>query len=182
MIAYPLLKLTCLLSSQTNGSQKTAGYWLGLCLLSACTRCTVARSWIFIVGLYVDVTAARHLRQLHQPGTNASRLAFIVSTAQTRPRLITAVRPKTLGRSITDTRQSVSLAVTAFLCPFAWLRLVHSTWTDLKLDTSLPVFKNRLKTYLFRRCYETVWLWITFLFLSHYLPSRTVVPAIVFTV
>jgi len=29
----------------------------------------------------------------------------------------------------------------------------------------LPVFKNRLKTYLFRCCYETVWLWITFLFL-----------------
>ena len=35
-------------------------------------------------------------------------------------------------------------------------------WNDLPSDvtsaSSLPVFKNRLKTYLFRRCYETVWL------------------------
>jgi len=44
------------------------------------------------------------------------------------------------------------------------------------------VFKNRLKTYLLRCCYETVWLWITFPFPSHYLPCRTVVLAIVFTV
>ena len=50
------------------------------------------------------------------------------------------------------------------------------------LHTLQPVFKNRLKTYLFRRCYETVWLWIKFLFPSHYLPSKTVVLAIVFTV
>jgi len=32
--------------------------------------------------------------------------------------------------------------------------------------------KNSLKTYLFRRCYETVWLSITFPFPSHYLPPK----------
>ena len=54
--------------------------------------------------------------------------------------------------------------------------------SDVTSASSQPVSKNRLKTYLFRRCYyETVWLWITF-FPSHYLPSRTVVLAIVFTV
>jgi len=40
----------------------------------------------------------------------------------------------------------------------------------------------RLKTYLFRGCYETFWLWMTFPFPSHYLSSRTVALAIVFTV
>jgi len=53
---------------------------------------------------------------------------------------------------------------------------------DVTSASSLSVFKNRLKTYLFRRCYETVWLWMTFPFRSHYLPSRTVVLTIVFTV
>jgi len=36
------------------------------------------------------------------------------------------------------------------------------------------VSRWRLKTYLFRRCYETARLWMTFPFPSHYLPSRTV--------
>ena len=61
-----------------------------------------------------------------------------------------------------------------------------NVWNSLPSDVTsaslLPVFKNRLKTYLFRRCYETVRLRITFLFPSHYLPSRTVVLEIVFTV
>ena len=47
--------------------------------------------------------------------------------------------------------------------------------------SSLSVFKNRLKTYLFRRCYETVWHSVTFgpflVIISH---PRTVVLAIVF--
>jgi len=45
----------------------------------------------------------------------------------------------------------------------------------------VAVGKNRLKTYLFRRCYETVRLWMAFPFPSHYLSSRTVNLAIVFT-
>jgi len=46
--------------------------------------------------------------------------------------------------------------------------------------SSLSVFKNRLKTYLFCRCYETDFNDTSFP--SYYLPSRTVVLAIVFTV
>jgi len=64
--------------------------------------------------------------------------------------------------------------------------VLFSTWTISYLPsdvtsalTSLSVFKNRLKAYLFRRCYEPVWLWMTFPFPSHYLASRTVVLAIV---
>jgi len=38
--------------------------------------------------------------------------------------------------------------------------------------SSLSVFKNRPKTYLFRRCYETVWHSVTFPFPSHYLPPQ----------
>ena len=34
------------------------------------------------------------------------------------------------------------------------------------------MFENRLKTYLFRRCYETVSLSVTFPFPSHYLPPH----------
>ena len=34
------------------------------------------------------------------------------------------------------------------------------------------VFKNRLETYLFRRCYKTVWPSVTFPFPSHYLPPQ----------
>ena len=64
---------------------------------------------------------------------------------------------------------------------------VTKVWNGLPSDvitsaSLLSVFKNRLKTILFRRCYETVWLWMTFPFPSHYLPSRTVVFARVFTV
>jgi len=66
--------------------------------------------------------------------------------------------------------------------PVAGAKVRNSLPSDVALASSLPVFKNTLKTYLFRSCYETVWLWITFLFPSHYLPSRTVVLAIVFTV
>jgi len=46
-------------------------------------------------------------------------------------------------------------------------------WNGLPRDvtSASSLFRNRLKTYLFRRCYET--------FRSHYLPSRTVVIAIV---
>ena len=66
--------------------------------------------------------------------------------------------------------------------PVVGAKVWNSLPSDVTSASSLPVFKNRLKTYLFRRCYETVWLWITFLFPSHYLPSKTVVLAIVFTV
>ena len=44
--------------------------------------------------------------------------------------------------------------------------------SDVTSASSLSVFKNRLKTYLFRRCYETVRLSITFPFPSHYLPPQ----------
>jgi len=44
--------------------------------------------------------------------------------------------------------------------------------SEVTSASSLSVFKNRLKTYLFRRCYETVWLSITFPFPSHYLPPQ----------
>jgi len=55
--------------------------------------------------------------------------------------------------------------------------------SDVTSASSLSVFKNRLKTYLFRRCYKTVCLTLmTFPFPhSHYLPPRTVVLGIVFT-
>ena len=51
--------------------------------------------------------------------------------------------------------------------------------SEIMSASLLSVFKNMLKTYLFSRCYETVWLWITFLFPGRYLPSRIVVLAIV---
>ena len=38
--------------------------------------------------------------------------------------------------------------------------------SEVTSASSLSVFKNRLKTYLFRRCYETVSLAITFPFPS----------------
>jgi len=65
--------------------------------------------------------------------------------------------------------------------PVARAKVWNGRPSDVTSASSLSVFKNRLKTYLFRRCYETVRLSITF-FPSHYLPSRTVVLAIVFTV
>jgi len=49
--------------------------------------------------------------------------------------------------------------------PVAGAKVWNSLPSDVTSTSSLPVFKNRLKKYLFRRCYETVWLWITFLFL-----------------
>jgi len=64
--------------------------------------------------------------------------------------------------------------------PVAGAKVWNGLPSDVTSASSLSVFKNRLKTYLFRPCYETVWLWIKFLFPSHYLPSRTVVLAIVF--
>ena len=44
--------------------------------------------------------------------------------------------------------------------------------SEVTSASSLSVFKNRLKTYLFRRCYETVRLSVTFPFPSHYLPPQ----------
>jgi len=34
--------------------------------------------------------------------------------------------------------------------------ILEGTISDVTSASSLSVFKNRLKTYLFRRCYETV--------------------------
>ena len=56
--------------------------------------------------------------------------------------------------------------------PAAAAKVWNGLPSDVTSASSLTVVKNRVKTYLFRRCYETVWLWITFL---HYLTSRTVV-------
>ena len=56
--------------------------------------------------------------------------------------------------------------------PVARAKVWNSLPSDVTSASSLPVFKNRLKTYLFRRCYENVWLSITFPFPSHYLPPQ----------
>jgi len=66
--------------------------------------------------------------------------------------------------------------------PVAGAKVWNGLPSEVTSASSLSVFKNRLKTYLFRRCYETVWLSITFPFPNHYLLPRTVVLAIVFTV
>ena len=56
--------------------------------------------------------------------------------------------------------------------PVARAKVWNSLPSDVTSASSLPMFKNRLKTYLFRRCYENVWLSITFPFPSHYLPPQ----------
>ena len=77
--------------------------------------------------------------------------------------------PLLSGRSAVTTA-TLKRAATNFA---TWWTEVQWVWTVcLRL---LP------EQYLFRRCYETVWLWITFS-PSHYLPSRTAVLAIIFTV
>jgi len=40
--------------------------------------------------------------------------------------------------------------------PVAGAKVWNSLPSEVTSASSLPVFKNRLKTYLFRRCYETV--------------------------
>ena len=56
--------------------------------------------------------------------------------------------------------------------PVAGAKVWNGLPSDVTSASSLSVFKNRLKTYLFRRCYETVSLSITFPFPSHYLPPQ----------
>ena len=56
--------------------------------------------------------------------------------------------------------------------PVAGAKVWNGLSSGVTSASSLSVFKNRLKTYLFRRCYETVWLSITFPFPSHYLPPQ----------
>ena len=42
--------------------------------------------------------------------------------------------------------------------PVAGAKVLNGLPSEVTSASSLLVFKNRLKTYLFRRCYETVWL------------------------
>jgi len=56
--------------------------------------------------------------------------------------------------------------------PVAGAKVWNGLPSEVTSASWLSVFKNRLKTYLFRHCYETVWLSITFLFPSHYLPPQ----------
>jgi len=56
--------------------------------------------------------------------------------------------------------------------PVAGAKVWNGLPSEVTSASSLSVFKNRLKTYFFRRCYETVWLSITFPFPSHYLPPQ----------
>ena len=48
--------------------------------------------------------------------------------------------------------------------PVAGAKVWNGLQNDVTSASSLSVFKNRLKTYLFRRCYETVSLWVAFFF------------------
>jgi len=41
----------------------------------------------------------------------------------------------------------------------AGVKVWSSLYADVAFASSLPVFKNRLKTYLFCCCYDTLWLW-----------------------
>jgi len=56
--------------------------------------------------------------------------------------------------------------------PAAGAKVWNGLPSEVTSASSLSVFKNRLKTYLFRRCYEAVWLSVTFPFPSHYLPPQ----------
>jgi len=56
--------------------------------------------------------------------------------------------------------------------PVAGAKVWNGLTSEVTSASSLSMFKNRLKTYLFRRCYETVWLSITFPSPSHYLPPQ----------
>ena len=56
--------------------------------------------------------------------------------------------------------------------PVAGAKVWNGLPSEVTSASSLSVFKNRLKTYLFRRCYETVWPSVKFPFPSHYLPSQ----------
>jgi len=54
-----------------------------------------------------------------------------------------------------------------------YIKVWNSLPSDVTSASSLSVFKDRLKTYLFCRCYETVWLTMTFPITSHYpLPEQ----------
>jgi len=57
--------------------------------------------------------------------------------------------------------------------PVAAAKVWNSLPSDVTPASSLSVFNNRLKTYLLRRCYETVWLWMTFPITSHYPPQNS---------
>jgi len=63
--------------------------------------------------------------------------------------------------------------------PVAGAKVSNNLPSDVTSASSLSVFKNTLKTYLYRHCYETVWLIMTFPITSHN-PPRTVVLAIVY--
>ena len=47
-------------------------------------------------------------------------------------------------------------------CDISFVAVWNGLPSDVTSASSLAVFKNRLKTYSFRRCYETVWLNDTF--------------------
>jgi len=119
------------------------------------TTTTTTETWASIL----------HSNTLPVTQTMVSNYWRLRSASTEQPNVPTCRRSTIGGRAFPVTRAKV------------W----NSLPSDVTSASSLLVFKNRLKTYLFRHCYETVWLWITFLFPSHYLPARTVVLAIVFT-
>jgi len=51
--------------------------------------------------------------------------------------------------------------------PAAGAKVWNGLPSDVTSASSPVVFKNRLKTYFFRCCYEAVWLWMTFPFPCH---------------
>ena len=56
--------------------------------------------------------------------------------------------------------------------PVAGAKVWNGLPNDVTSASSLSVFKNRPKTYLFRRCYETVWFEWHFLFLAIISPPQ----------
>jgi len=71
----------------------------------------------------------------------------------TRLLSINILKTEHLQRSTVGGRRAV---------PVAGAKVWNSPPSDVTSASSLSVFKNRIKTYLFRRCYETVRLWMTF--------------------
>ena len=66
--------------------------------------------------------------------------------------------------------------------PVAGAKVWNSLPSDVTSASLLSVFKNRLKMHLFRRCYKTVWLWMTLSFPSNFILSSTVALAIVLAI
>jgi len=160
------------LASHSHPASPVSPKWRLIFNLRRCHHITdalISLHWLRVPERITFKVATLTYRALH--GTSPPYLASSFTCVADMPH---RRRLRSASAELLDVLTCRRSSIRGRAFPVAGAKVWNGLPSDVTSASSLSVFKNRLKTYLFRRCYETDF--------NYTFPSRTVVLAIVFTV